>query len=214
MILPLEHRGGESLRLVDLELCGWLARNGLRGLIQDVPLEYRNRTIAIYCNPGRESGASQSHLHFCMVPYDFIPSFRLGTVGCCVQNQPYPLLGAPFAGWLSLSGPGALRLIKKRCTGRLAYNLLVLPSATNSEEIRYIIVPRKAECGAGFRVGGLELMTGILIPSRDKLTGMSSTVRDQTFLETTFRQKGESERDNAVNPLSLHLRGLCNSGVQ
>lgn len=187
MVIPREHREGSSLSYNDIAVCGLIAREGLHSVLKDrTPRAYIDQRVAIYCNPVKEAGASQPHLHFCLVPVCGMPVLSMEGISCTESLAPAPLCGTPYGGWITRSSESMFRFVSTHYIGRTAYNFLVLPEDAEPTDIRWVIVPRKAEYGASFRLGGLELMTGVLIPRGEQLDSMSSGLRDEVFLETTF----------------------------
>jgi len=172
--------------LSDLELYAAVVRSGLDSVLEEAPEAYRGAKVAIYLNPSREAGQSQEHLHACMVPYQGLPVVDLSQCGEPAPGRALPLKGSPYAGWIASEAHAALDVILAISELGIAYNLLVLPSETSGRSVSFVIVPLKSDEGGGFRIGGLEMMTGVLIPRRKQLRSMSPDLRDEVFRLTTF----------------------------
>jgi len=205
---PPGHR--EILETQDVQLALKLARYGVKGLryeaLGDTPVPFPGRAgelMACYANlVSSISGRSQPHTHKNVVPAAGlpIPVVRPSDWPICrgiggasisaVEGLPYKALIVEGS-----SDEDRADTVKRlgayfSLTGR-SYNVLVFPSqrlGRSSGQVDVLCVPRckgMAEA-VGQRIGGLELMTGVLIPAPEFHDDMTTARRDQALRQVTL----------------------------
>jgi threonine dehydrogenase-like Zn-dependent dehydrogenase len=181
-----------------------------------------SRPWAAYINAFPGSGRSVQHLHINCLPAHHVPILDAEPAPWQVSRDPETgagisrFSGTSFYG-LVIEGDGAAvaqtvaRLHVEMNTWEHPYNLLVYPNpakGAGQPETRVAVLPRDQEyCeAADQRVGGLEFLTGVLIPSANRLPAMDTIQRDLTFWQSTLKTDGRLK-------LERRLRGTLGMPV-
>lgn len=186
-------RAVDFLLLDQLMREGWARRAGS-------PASPRER-FALYVNPLPGSGRVEEHLHVHLLPSGRLPLPRVRRADLPVARgmgraRLWRLEGLSYYG-LAVHGPDtrdvALTLERLHevfnCTLRRAYNLIAFPSGPlRSADYHLAIVPRRREyCpAAGQRLGGLELLTGVLMSGARARSPLTPERRDRALQEATL----------------------------
>ncbi|WP_300450033.1 alcohol dehydrogenase catalytic domain-containing protein [Accumulibacter sp.] len=152
-----------------------------------------------YVNTLPGSGRSVAHLHINCVPACNVPRlppvvvpWQICTAGACTISR---LAGAPFyAIVVQGNDDEALAELVADLHQRMnewqqPYNLLVYSDDLTSASVRVALVPRDAEyCeAADQRIGGLEFLTGVLIPGSARIGMMDTILRDRALSQATLK---------------------------
>jgi threonine dehydrogenase-like Zn-dependent dehydrogenase len=161
---------------------------------------------AVYVNTFPGTGRSEPHLHVNCVPADLIPllSPDLAPWQVCRDKETGVVIsrmsGIPFYS-LAFEGENpeavARTVVKMHYhmnAWEIPYNILAFPKQSKCnglQDIRIAIVPRDEEYSeAGDqKLGGLEFLSGALIPGAKRLNSMNSIQRDQAFLQATLKNE-------------------------
>ena len=161
---------------------------------------------AVYVNTFPGTGRSEPHLHINCVPAHLVPllSSDLEPWQICRDEETSVVIsrmsGIPFYS-LAIEGEDSdaisrtvVRMHYHMNAWEIPYNILAFPKkskCSGSQDIRIAIVPRDEEYSeAGDqKLGGLEFLTGALIPGAKRLNSMNSIQRDQAFLQATLKNE-------------------------
>ncbi len=159
---------------------------------------------AIYLNPTIGTGRTESHVHLNLVQAQNLPLLKAEAVPWQIcgeqRNVAFSrIANIPFYALL-VEGPSdeILSEVMERFHELMnevgiPYNLLIYPELNTVLEpkIKIVVVPRSSEYAeaCGQKLGGLEFLTGVLIPD-NKHQNMDSLMRDLAFQQTTL-ESGE-----------------------
>jgi threonine dehydrogenase-like Zn-dependent dehydrogenase len=209
----VEHR--IDLDVADFELILTIAATGFDGLsirpdprtsgipVLDEASAVRTRPWAVYVNAFPGTGRSVEHLHLNGVPAHHVPlpPWPVAPWSICADRSQGTtmsrLAGAPFYA-IAVEGATApdvaatlARLHAEMNRWQVPYNLIAWPrggTGGDADAFRVAVVPRGAEhCeAADQKVAGLEFLTGVLIPGRDRLGAMSAIHRAAAFRQASL----------------------------
>jgi threonine dehydrogenase-like Zn-dependent dehydrogenase len=208
-------RGSHSVHRLDLNandvcLALRLARTGFSGLLPHA----EDRPWACYVNAFPGTGRSIAHLHINAVPGSHVPLLQETAAewqicgdratGSTISR----LAGVDFYA-LTVDSPDAMRLAaivadlhRHMNEWQQPYNFLLVPGS-GSRSARVVIVPRDAEyCeAADQRIGGLEFLTGVLIPGNARVNVIDTILRDRALRQATLKHERRLQ-------LERQLRGV------
>lgn len=204
---------------------------GFESSLVDTP---KQQTYAVYVNPFSTVGRSQEHLHLNAVPTEGIALPRIREASWIVASDTANLIGdekealsimraegLPFYA-LTMRSESVTQLARflSRLHGvfdinRVPYNLLgYFDAQAKPRGLRILVVPRSREVASSVnqRVGGLELLTGVLIPGQKQLDSMNIRRRRHAFQEVCYRPDGSDPECFSIERLLRREFGLPPSG--
>jgi|GEM_PF-2021613 len=229
-----------DLNAVDIRLIGRLVKSGLNGLEMEkiggfpeliFDEEMLTARLAVYLNPLPGSGRSIEHLKWNCVMQKHIPlpvwTSSPWEIACDTEQNTdlCRISGAPFYA-LTLVNPRDEKLadtlfkIHERLNRlRKPYNLIAYTAENPDEAVDpegprpcFVLIPRNDETAPeiGQRIGGLELLSGVLLPDSAHLGAIDTVARDSAFRRATLRVEDALplERDLRMT-LGLPRAGLA-----
>ncbi len=160
---------------------------------------------AVYVSPFPGSGRSEPHLHVNCVPAHYIPLPKADAVPwqVCQDAQNGTVISRlSNAGFYALAFQGknpkavaqtVIRFHYYMNAWETSYNLFAYPMTLenpNFTDIRIAVACRDEEYAeaADQKLGGLEFLTGVLIPGAKRVDTMNSIQKDLTFVQTTLKE--------------------------
>jgi hypothetical protein len=212
IVLPMaDARAGPhrcALTARDVRLMIRLATGGFDGLclrpIRDnrsfasaFPLE----PAAVYVNPVAGSGRSQEHLHLNLVPASYVPLPEIRSAHWPIYGNEdgamvYPTEGLPYRALLLRGQAAAVSenlesLVRFFAETGQPFNVVVFPRRTlgaTAGSVDVLVIPRAREYSpaADQKLGGLDLMCGVLVPGDAARARITVFHRDAAFREATL----------------------------
>lgn len=222
----LNHR--IDINATDVELMISMARSGFSGLLlaRDGPhsppaessdredlLPLESQPWVAYVNAFPGSGRSVQHLHINLLPAGFVPILSAISAPwqVCQDRKTGAVIsrfaGTSFYGLVIDGDPQAIAVTHERFHAEMnkwerPYNLLVYPRLEESgpARARVAVIPRDQEyCeAAGQRIGGLEFITGVLIPGENQWRAMDSIQRDLALWQSTLKDEARLELERRL----------------
>ena len=205
-----------NIEQIDINLMFEVVKNGFKNLKtypyrdhQILPNLVLNQSVnnsttwGFYVNPLPGSGRSEPHLHLNCIPIENIPILKVISTSwqVCKAFEGKVTISRLKSNWfygLIIKGEDEQKIGETLSKfheymneWQMPYNLLIFPEADakkNTTIIRTIVIPRNQEyCeAADQKIGGLELLTGVLIPGESRENTMDTLKRNQAFKQATL----------------------------